>query len=607
MYLRRARIVNNGPIRNLDLVLPMEDEGTPIPLVIVGANGGGKTNFLSIIADAIFEAAAPHHSDVVAGASSLNRPWFRIVGAATLTKGQQGGYSILQFMHEGNTHFFKEKAGILTAAQASAELDEPMAAVATWPDDGMVKEFEVTKEQAVQIFSSGVYLYFPASRSEAPHWLNRESLIETQFDVSPRFTGRLGRPIYVEHGLDRLKQWILTLFIEVRVDFIDYQKADGSDAISVFGIDNARSQKALWDRLNEILRAILDDQTARFVWTSRRDGVNVRFETSSGPVLPLEALSSGQATLLNIFGTLLRHCDETGTTDPFGVQGICVVDEIDAHMHVDLQYRALPKLVKLFPRVQFIVSCHSPLLVLGMEREFAPAGVSFFDLPSGDPVQAEAYVEFERALAVLRDTKAFSRHLLDVVGDSTGAKPLVLVEGETDPVYLTAAAELLGRVEVLDGVDVEWIGAKHPRTGQAFNTGKDSLHSLVSALQANPGLVKRPVLVLYDNDARKPDGDYGHLSVRSMPTNPQNSVVTAGVENLLLEESISPEFFDVKSSTKPNGTRARVETLNKMKLCSHLCSQKRDASDFAGFSPVFDIIQQVRESMWDRAATEPHD
>ena len=47
MYLKSVYIENNGPLRNLILDLPFREDGIPKPLILVGWNGAGKTNFLS--------------------------------------------------------------------------------------------------------------------------------------------------------------------------------------------------------------------------------------------------------------------------------------------------------------------------------------------------------------------------------------------------------------------------------------------------------------------------------------------------------------------------------------------------------------------------------
>ena len=125
-------------------------------------------------------------------------------------------------------------------------------------------------------------------------------------------------------------------------------------------------------------------------------------------------------------------------------------------MHVDLQFRALPRLICLFPRIQFLLSSHSPLFLLGMEREFGADGATIIDMPSGTPIRSEAYAEFGRALEVLKETQAFAAAIENAAG--TPGKLLVLLEGETDPIYMRTAAEVLRRRELLDKMEFAWVG-----------------------------------------------------------------------------------------------------------------------------------------------------
>ena len=49
--------------------------------------------------------------------------------------------------------------------------------------------------------------------------------------------------------------------------------------------------------------------------------------------------------------------------DPEELTGIVMIDEIDAHLHVSLQKKILSFLTSSFPKVQFIVTTHSPFVV----------------------------------------------------------------------------------------------------------------------------------------------------------------------------------------------------------------------------------------------------
>ncbi|MCB0650821.1 MAG: AAA family ATPase [Saprospiraceae bacterium] len=47
-------------------------------------------------------------------------------------------------------------------------------------------------------------------------------------------------------------------------------------------------------------------------------------------------------------------------------KGIVLIDEIDLHLHPKWQSKILPKLMDLFPKVQFIITTHSPIVLQGV-------------------------------------------------------------------------------------------------------------------------------------------------------------------------------------------------------------------------------------------------
>ncbi|EKD80864.1 MAG: hypothetical protein ACD_39C02122G0004 [uncultured bacterium] len=73
-------------------------------------------------------------------------------------------------------------------------------------------------------------------------------------------------------------------------------------------------------------------------------------------------LPDGYAAVLSIMAELFLRISQTdlGNTS-FG--GIVLIDEIETHLHVDLQKEILPFLIDLFPNIQFIVSTHSPFVL----------------------------------------------------------------------------------------------------------------------------------------------------------------------------------------------------------------------------------------------------
>jgi hypothetical protein len=178
--------------------------------------------------------------------------------------------------------------------------------------------------------------------------------------------------------------------------------------------------------------------------------------------------------------------------------------------------------------------------------------------------------------------------LVEAAVDTAG-KVKVWLEGETDPVYFTTAAEILGFGDIIAQVEFEWIGAKDPKSGQGFNTGKDALNQAFSLLCAKPEIASRKVILLYDTDAAKPASDFGNIHVRTIALNRANTVAKRGIENLLPETAFTDDVYDVVEREREYGGSVTTRSLNKMRLCTKLCSA-RDPAVFAGFRDTLELI-----------------
>lgn len=76
----------------------------------------------------------------------------------------------------------------------------------------------------------------------------------------------------------------------------------------------------------------------------------------------LNQLSDGYSAILNIVTELIMRM-ETHKVKSYDVQGFVLIDEIETHLHVELQKQVLPFLISFFPRIQFIVTTHSPFVI----------------------------------------------------------------------------------------------------------------------------------------------------------------------------------------------------------------------------------------------------
>jgi len=78
--------------------------------------------------------------------------------------------------------------------------------------------------------------------------------------------------------------------------------------------------------------------------------------------LRFQMLPSGFASILAIYAELIMHA-ELRKINKDDLDGIVIIDEIDAHLHVTLQKKVFNFFAKSFPNIQFIISTHSPFVV----------------------------------------------------------------------------------------------------------------------------------------------------------------------------------------------------------------------------------------------------
>jgi hypothetical protein len=150
-----------------------------------------------------------------------------------------------------------------------------------------------------------------------------------------------------------------------------------------------------------------------------------------------------------------------------------------------------------------------------------------------------------------------------------GDKPLVLTEGETDPIYIKTALELLGEKEILAQVDIEWVGISIGK-GKSINTGDGGLKNTRDVLLSNPKFLTRKVLLLYDCDTDKSNENHELLKIRKIPQQ-KNRKVKKGIENLFPDHLFTEEFYLPKTKYGDYGEENQIQEFQKMKFCKWIC------------------------------------
>lgn len=85
-------------------------------------------------------------------------------------------------------------------------------------------------------------------------------------------------------------------------------------------------------------------------------------------------LASGNQSIIAMIGDMIIRLFriQTNVSSASELSGLVIIDEFDLHLHPDWQYELPGLLSKVFPKIQFIASTHSPIPLLG-----APEGSIF--------------------------------------------------------------------------------------------------------------------------------------------------------------------------------------------------------------------------------------
>lgn len=147
-----------------------------------------------------------------------------------------------------------------------------------------------------------------------------------------------------------LQEWLLQL---------DYSQKSGSE----------KSQKHL-DKMHELLKSELFPEIKGFKfgrYELENDQVSVRFETIDGD-MRFDELGFGYQTTLTWLTDFCKRMFELypDAENPLQEEAVVLVDELDLHLHPKWQRDIVPTLSKVFPRVQFIVTTHSPHVLQSM-------------------------------------------------------------------------------------------------------------------------------------------------------------------------------------------------------------------------------------------------
>lgn len=138
-------------------------------------------------------------------------------------------------------------------------------------------------------------------------------------------------------------------------------------AIAKKDTQKAEEIEAWFDRLQNILQDIYDDPSLQILFDE--DTFKFSLSVKDREAFDFNTASDGFSAILDIIVDLMiRMQRQDKRVTEFLMPGIVLIDEIENHLHMELQRRVLRILTELFPNIQFIVTTHSPFVLNSIEK-----------------------------------------------------------------------------------------------------------------------------------------------------------------------------------------------------------------------------------------------
>jgi len=554
MYIKNIFIENMGAIEQFQLLetqLLMPD-GLPKILIVIGKNGTGKTTFISSIVDSLYELynGAYQKQNLTA-----QRKFFKKNHSSNISIGQKYAFTFIEYQDEEETYQYLDKYQEISLDECSQKThnlvnlnfkntssttNSKLSTTTTGSTADLYGTFGNDFSHLQTDFYNNSYCYFPCDRFENPHWLN--TLKDSVQDIPSKYSFAINLPkdILIRNSLETVKQWIFDILldskisIEATLPYLDpayaqtLQTEISQLAPSLKQYENERLTinttntftKTSVNNIEKILSKIIQKEIYIDFNIRERGYSRIRIldKNTNETILPsLEHLSAGQSTLLSIFTTIISQSDKQDLNKSMmleNIQGIVVIDEIDLHLHLELQHQVLPELISLFPKVQFIITSHSPFFLSGITQNIHEDNYLMVNMPYGNIInKAEKFDEFTEAYNIFDTMTKNHKDTIELLKAELeqSTKTLILTEGKTDAKHLKAAHNNLSpNYPLLESIDIF-------EYHDEIQMGSKTLHNILNSLKTLPH--PRKIIGIFDRDEPDIVKQYGDKPFHDLGNN----------------------------------------------------------------------------------------
>ncbi len=315
-YIKNIHVNHLYHLRDFDI--PIASERTP-NLMLTGKNGSGKTVLLNAIASFL---------DSVGNDKSLGFTKYREFLEYNRNKLNQGIKDIQKLMKIKNAvNYYQDQVD-----KVFGQIELDFVDVANLVEDYQKEEF--------------IIAFYQAAR--------KTQMIEPKNPTKPEL---------------KVKGEVRSTVTNQFLNFLSDLKIQEALARNEQLFEDADQIAQWFASFEDLLRQIYQDNELKLKFNYKDYSFKI---CTGGKEFKFTQTSDGFAAILDIVADLiLKMQTPDNLTRAYQKKGIVLIDEVETHLHLELQKVIMPILTKVFPNIQFIITTHSPFVLNSLDNAVA--------------------------------------------------------------------------------------------------------------------------------------------------------------------------------------------------------------------------------------------
>lgn len=467
MNIKKVEIENYGCIEHFEYSFRKNKDGHAIPLVLIGKNGSGKTLVLANIVDALIEIKRKTFGNIL---EVTDTKLFKIGSKNYIKKGANySRVAIAVEYNQSNLAMYDIMSNTPQAHINNKTINETeISDINEFVENGFSKKIigKLKKSE----YNDFIQLYFPVDRYYAPLWYNDSNYQKISYTASTDINSPKSNIIKVDL-LSNVKNWLIDIWMGATFQLYKIEDTDNYPKElrgKTVQIPQYSHLQSIISQLFNIIKGV----PCQYTRPNRRTR-NVGIISENSNCYDISQLSTGEMYLYGIGLSILKEWDlNHEINDTKEIVGTVIIDEADESLHIDFMYNSLPKLMKLFPNVQFILTAHSPFLLSGLQKEYEN-DIDIINMPDGSAVtNIDEFSEMIRAFQIFdKEADLINNRCKQLSNEyyklqSQVNKIFIVTEGKTDIKHIKNAFyrlygdndEIVKRIQYFDFATNETLG-----------------------------------------------------------------------------------------------------------------------------------------------------